>query len=108
MPNSYFNPDGVLISTTETTIYTAPSATKTMVVLYINNDDTSSRTLNAWVYTGSGPGTDAQLLLPKNYVMTAGARLEIGPLYLSQNYKITAIADVANKINIVPMGIETT
>jgi hypothetical protein len=108
MTSTYFTPVGVLLGTSETTVYTAPASTSTMVLLYINNDDTVTRLLNMWIYTGSGPGTDAQRLVPTDYSMSAGSRLELGPMYLTTDYKITGTGSSANKINVVPMGIETT
>jgi hypothetical protein len=108
MTNSYFTPTGVLLGTSETTIYTAPSSTSTMLLLYINNVDTSTRTLNMWVYSGAGPGTDAQRVVPKDYTLTAGSRLELGPLYVPTTYKVTGTSDSANKINVLPTGVETT
>ena len=108
MANVYLAPVGVLLGTSETTVYTAPGATSSMVVVRFNNVDTVTRVLDAWLYTGGGPGADATRLLPKSFSLAAGQQLEIGPLYLTAGYKIMATSDAANKISAMPFGIETT
>lgn len=107
MANSYFTPTGVTLAATETTIYTAPSATDSMVIIYFNNVDSANRTLNAFLYTGAGPGADATRIVPLNFTLVKEAQLILGPLYLPATYKVTGTSDVANKINALPVGVET-
>ena len=107
MANIYITPVGVTLDTSETTIYTTPASTEAMVIVRFANVDTVTRNLNAWVYS-SGSASDAKRIVPLDFQIVSGQQLELGPLYLSAGYKITATASSANKINAVPMGIETT
>ena len=108
MADTYFVPTGVLVGTAETTVYTVPAATSAMVIIRFNNVDTVSRDLNVFCYTGAGPGSDVNRLLPTIFPLTSGQQYELGPLYLTAGFKVTATVSSASKINANPQGIETT
>jgi len=108
LANAYLTPTGVLLGVADTVVYTAPALTGTMVIVYFNNVDTANRKLNAFVYTGAGPGADITRILPTDFTLVKEAQLQLGPIYLPAGYKIAAKCDVANKINALPVGVETT
>ena len=106
MANTYITPTGVTLGTGETTVFTA--TTETMLMVRFSNVDTVTRNLNAFLYTGGGPGADATRLVPLDFPLGSGQQLELGPLYLPSGYTVTATASSANKINAIPNGIATT
>ena len=79
-----------------------------MVIVRFNNVDTVSRDLNVFCYSGAGPGSDLDRLLPTNFPLTSGQQYELGPVYLTTGMKITATSSSASKINAFLNGIETT
>ena len=109
MATTILNPDGVLLGTSETTVYHLSGApTGAIVTVRANNVDTASRTLNMWLYSTALSGTDATLMVPKNYALAAGTQVELGPFHLNNGYKITGTSDSANKINVIPTGLVNT
>ena len=107
MAQTVIVPTGVLLGAGETTVYTAGAGGPSKGYIRFSNVDTVARSLNAFVYTGAGPGADTTRLVPTNFNLPAGMSIRVTFL-LSASYKITATSSSANKINAVPYGLETT
>lgn len=108
MTDAYLVPLPVQIGTGETTVYTTPASTSTMLTVRIVNATAATRTISGFCYSGAGPGTDANRALPEDFSLLAGQMLEVGPLYLTTGYKFTMTCDSANGVTATPNGIETT
>jgi hypothetical protein len=108
MADNALAPVAVQIGVAETTVYTTPAATQANLIVHVSNATLAQRTINAYLYTGAGPGGDANRFLPEGFVLAAGQKLELGPLYLTAGYKVTMDCDVANGVTAIPIGIETT
>ena len=76
------------------------------VVRFVNNDS-ADHTITIYNKTSAAAGTDAQLEM-KLYTIQANATFELGPLVLAAGRRISAFADVADKINAVVHGWDTS
>lgn len=90
----------VAIGTSEVTVVAAPAAAKErdIAVVRFVNITVADRALNVYKYSGAGPGSDSNLVSPKNYVLQAASFLELGPFYLATGVKISAKTDAATGV----------
>lgn len=77
-----------------------------IAVLRFTNNDSAPRFLTLWNKPTAGAGTDAELEL-KTLSIPANSPYEHGPVILAAGRRLSALSDVANKINVVPHGWRT-
>lgn len=109
MPTNALDITPILLAATETTIIGPVAAGQEYnlpVVRFVNNDS-SDHQLTIWNKPSAAAGTNAELEM-NTYTIQAQSTYEHGPMVLAAGRRVSAKADVANKINAVVHGWVTS
>ncbi|MEM3097448.1 MAG: hypothetical protein QXU32_01845 [Nitrososphaerales archaeon] len=109
MPTNAIQLGAVPIGTSETVILTVPSGTEYNIpVIRLTNSDTSNHTVTIYNYDPSSESASDITAEINTFTIQPKTTFEFGPLILPPGRKISAVADVANKIFARAHGWSTT
>jgi hypothetical protein len=114
MPTSVFNSPAVMLGTSETTIFQLNGSTQLgNCAVRFTNIDTLPHNLTVYDYDPSGTDYPAEAAGPATTVLSSvtvppRSFIELGPLVLAPNRKVSAFTDAVGVMNARPHGFKTT
>lgn len=95
----------IKLAVTETVILTvAASHDYNVNAVRFLNSDSSIRTITIYEYKPPQTASDVEALVAKNFALNPGEVFEYGPVVLSATRKLSALADVADKVTVHVSG----